>query len=61
MMSVEQVKAAVNDEDINVLCLSNDYSSEEKNMEIAKAFLESKFSGEKRHVRRVEKIKNLEK
>lgn len=61
MADVEQVKASVSDEDTNVLCLSNDYSSEEKNIEIAKAFLESKFSGAERHVRRVNKIKSLEK
>lgn len=60
MFDVEQVKASVADEDTNVIGLSNDYSSEEKNIAIAKAFLESKFLGEERHVRRVEKIKKLE-
>ena len=61
MFDVEQVKASVADEDTNVIGLSNDYSSEEKNIEIAKAFLESKFSGAERHIRRVNKIKQLEK
>lgn len=61
MFDVEQVKASVADEDTNVIGLSNDYSSEEKNIAIAKAFLESKFSGAERHVRRVEKIKKMEK
>lgn len=61
MFDAEQVKASVADEDTNVIALSNDYSSEEKNIEIVKAFLESKFSGEERHVRRVNKIKDLEK
>lgn len=61
MFDVEQVKASVADEDTNVIGLSNDYSSEEKNIAIAKAFLEVKFSGAERHVRRVEKIKKLEK
>ena len=61
MFKVEQVKASVADEDANVIGLSNDYTSEEKNIEIAKAFLESKFSGAERHVRRVNKIKDLEK
>ncbi|MDP3697678.1 MAG: RpiB/LacA/LacB family sugar-phosphate isomerase [Candidatus Taylorbacteria bacterium] len=61
MFDVEQVKASVADEATNVIGLSNDYTSEEKNIQIAKAFLESKFSGLERHVRRVNKIKNLEK
>ncbi len=60
MFDVEQVKASVADEDTNVIGLSHDYSSEEKNIAIAKAFLESKFSGEERHVRRIGKIKKLE-
>ena len=60
MFNIEQVKASVADEDSNVIGLSNDYSSEEKNIAIAKVFLESKFSGLERHVRRVNKIKKLE-
>ena len=56
----KQITASVADEDTNVLGLSADYSSDQNNMEIVKAFLETKFSGEERHVRRVEKIKNLE-
>src|SRR3989338_6466628 len=61
MFDVEQVKASVADEDINVIGLANDYSNEENNIKIVKAFLASKFSGEERHVRRVNKIKQLEK
>lgn len=60
MFDVEQVKASVADEDTNVIGLSNDYSSEENNIAITKALLESKFSGAERHVRRVNKIKKLE-
>lgn len=60
MFDVEQVKASVADEDTNVIGLSNDYTSEDKNIAIAKAFLESKFSGAERHVRRVNKIRKLE-
>ena len=61
MATSGQTKSSVGDEDINVLCLSADYTSEDKNIEIAKIFLETKFSGEERHVRRVAKITNLEK
>ena len=61
MFDVEQVKASVADEDTNIIGLSHDYSTEENNIAIAKAFLESKFSGLDRHIRRVNKIKQLEK
>lgn len=60
MAEVEQVKASVADEDTNVLCLSANFVTDEKNIEITRAFLESKFSGLERHVRRVNKIKSLE-
>lgn len=59
--SPEQVKASVNDEDLNVLTISADYTSEATAKEIIKTFLETKFSGDKRHVRRLKKIKELEK
>jgi len=61
MSSPEQTRASVNDEDTNVLCLSADFTSEEKNLEIVKTFMETKFSGLERHVRRVDKIRGLEK
>ncbi|MBI2063096.1 MAG: RpiB/LacA/LacB family sugar-phosphate isomerase [Candidatus Yanofskybacteria bacterium] len=59
--SAEQVKASVKDEDLNVLAVSADYINEELTKEIVKTFLETKFSGEERHIRRVNKIKDLEK
>ncbi|PJE51479.1 MAG: ribose-5-phosphate isomerase [Candidatus Yanofskybacteria bacterium CG10_big_fil_rev_8_21_14_0_10_36_16] len=60
ILSPEQVKASVNDEDLNVLALSADYVDEEINQEIIKAYLDSNFSGEERHVRRLNKIKEME-
>ena len=57
----EQIKDSVSDENTNVLAISADYFSEEQAKEIAKSFLEAKFSGEERHVRRINKIKELEK
>lgn len=59
-MKPEQARASVNDEDLNVLAISADYTNENQAQEIVKAFLETKFSGEERHVRRINKIKNLE-
>ena len=60
--SAEQVKASVNDEDLNVLCLSADYlqNADITAKEIIKTFLTTKFSEEERHVRRINKIKQLE-
>lgn len=55
-----QAKAAVNDEDLNVLALAADYLSESQAKEIVEAFVNAKFSGEERHVRRVNRIKDLE-
>lgn len=59
--SMEQVKASVNDEDLNVLAISADYTSEAVAREIIKMFLETKFSGAERHIRRINKTRDLEK
>lgn len=59
-ISALQIKDSVNDEDTNVLGISADYLSEQA-QEIVKTFLETKFSGEERHIRRINKIKELEK
>ena len=56
----EQAQASVHDEDLNVLSLSADFLSEEKAIEIAKAFLEAKYDKEDRYERRLEEIKNIE-
>ena len=55
-----QIKDSVSDEDTNVLAISADYFGEEQAKEITKIFLDTKFSGEERHVRRIDKIKKLE-
>lgn len=63
-VSPDQVKASVNDEGLNILALPADYINEDEAKEIIKAFLEAKFSGENRHIRRlkeIEEIENLEK
>ncbi|OGN05252.1 MAG: hypothetical protein A2831_02695 [Candidatus Yanofskybacteria bacterium RIFCSPHIGHO2_01_FULL_44_17] len=59
--SVEQVRASANDEDLNVLAISADYTNEDSAKKIVKTFLETKFSGDDRHIRRVNKIKDFEK
>lgn len=46
--------------DANVLSLGSDFVSVEKACALAKLFLETPFSNEERHKRRIEKIKKLE-
>ena len=58
--SEKQAKAARNDDDINVLCLSADAVSVEDNIKIVSIFLATMFSSEERHIRRINKIKIYE-
>lgn len=55
-----QARKMKEDDDINVVCLSADFVSEEDNLEIAKEFLEAIFMTEERFIRRVNKIKKYE-
>lgn len=56
----ENVKLAREHNDANVLSLGSAFVSEEKAYELAKFFLETLFSNEERHRRRIEKIKGIE-
>ena len=56
----EQARASVHDENLNILSLSADFLSENKAIEIARAFLESKYGKEERYERRLEEIKDIE-
>ncbi len=47
-------------EDINVLALPADILDEESSFEVIQAFLDTEFSGQERHIRRLEKIQELE-
>ena len=46
--------------DANVLCLGSDFVGPELAKALVKLFLETPFSGEQRHIRRIEKIKGIE-
>lgn len=59
-INAKQIKDSVSDEDTNMLAISADYILENEAKEIVKSFLEAKFSGEERHVRRINKIKEIE-
>lgn len=52
----EQVKMARKNDDINCLALAADFIDEEKAKNLIKIFLETPFSGEEKHKRRIEKI-----
>lgn len=46
--------------DANILSLGSDFVGDEKACQLAKLFLNTSFSGEERHKRRIEKITQLE-
>lgn len=50
----------VEHDDVNILCLGSRVVAEEIAKDLTRTFIEAKFSREDRHVRRLEKIKELE-
>ncbi len=54
-------RQGVEDDDMNVLCLGERIIGQELAKEIVLRFLAALFSGEERHVRRLEKVKEIEK
>lgn len=59
-LNSQQTKEAREDDDINILAIAADYTSVEDAKEMIKVFLETDFSQEERHKRRIEKITALE-
>jgi ribose 5-phosphate isomerase B len=58
--SEENVKLARLHNDANILSLGSQFISREDALSFVKIFLETKFSNEQRHKRRIEEIKKLE-
>ncbi|EKD24162.1 MAG: hypothetical protein ACD_81C00090G0002 [uncultured bacterium] len=58
--SVEQIKAARTDDDVNVLALAADFIEEETAKNIATAFIETPYDGAENHQRRIDMITELE-
>jgi ribose 5-phosphate isomerase B len=58
-IDAKQIAMARNDDDINILVLASDFLSDSEAKEIVKTFLNTKFSGEERHIRRVKKIEKF--
>ena len=57
---VKQAQASRNDDNANILSLSANFISESLAKEIVKIWLETPFSGEENHARRIDKIKKIE-
>lgn len=58
--TLNNAKLSIEHNNANVLCLSGRELSGKKAERIALAWLRTKFSGEKRHLRRIKKIMELE-
>lgn len=56
----DQVISARNDDDINILALSSDFTGEKEALDMVLAFLETSFSGKEKHKRRIEDISRIE-
>jgi ribose 5-phosphate isomerase B len=60
IFSEKQALSAREDDNLNVICLSSEFVTEDDNLKAALAFLNAKFGGEERHLRRLNLIKNYE-
>lgn len=60
-MSVAQITAARNDEDVNVLALAADFLDEAMAFAIVEKFLQTPFAGDERYQRRIDKLSTFEK
>ncbi len=57
---VGRAKQARTDDDANVIALPADYLDENTAWEMVREFVNTAFSGESRHVRRLQKLRNIE-
>jgi len=58
--SSENIKLTRVDNDANILCLGTQFISLEMAKEVVDIFLQTPFSNEERHIRRISKIKAIE-
>ena len=56
----EQVKAGRSDDNMNILVIPSDYTSEDEAKELVRAFLGTEFEGKVRYKKRLEEIKRIE-
>jgi len=60
VLNSDQAYLAKNDDDINVLCMASDFTDEASAKMIVASWLQTTFSGEERHKRRLRKIQEVE-
>jgi len=58
--NVEQVRAARNDDNVNILSLASDFTLPDDAKILIETFLNSPYDPTDNHARRIEKLKNLE-
>jgi len=58
--NVLQIEAGRNDDNMNVLVIAADYTSEKEAKAMLIAFLETKFSGKAKYEKRLEEIEKIE-
>lgn len=58
-ISSQQIQAARQEDDVNILALAADSVSEEEALAMIEVFLKTEFSGEQRHRRRIAQIEDL--
>lgn len=59
-LSPDQVIASKTDDDTNIISIAADYTDEADAKKMVSAWLQTSFSGEERHVRRLQKIADIE-
>ncbi|MBI5220400.1 MAG: RpiB/LacA/LacB family sugar-phosphate isomerase [Candidatus Liptonbacteria bacterium] len=59
-LSNDQVFAARDEDDINILCLAADFITEADAQQMVKVFLNTPFAGTMRYRRRIEKVSQIE-
>jgi ribose 5-phosphate isomerase RpiB len=59
-MSADQAYMSRNDDDANVLSLAADLMDDQTSKKIVSVWLQTPFSGEEKHRRRIQKIKDIE-
>jgi len=58
--NIDAAESMMKDDNTNILSLAADHLSEDHAMAVVKKWLETEFSGEERHVRRLSKVSALE-
>ena len=59
-IDAEQVRSGRKDDDMNILVIAAEHTDDHLTREMVKSFLETKFDGKARHIRRLGEIKRIE-